>query len=82
MIEIELDILWNTQETQNKILAGIESELKDCVIKRHTFYLIAHIRPFDEQFCEVVSDGQIYIVNEPYESVQAKIRERLLFKWN
>ena len=66
-----------------------ESELANLPIsdsaiqeKEITFYVIEHVRMNGKHNCCVVSGGFEYLVNETYDSVNAKILERMTFKFN
>ena len=80
---ITLNCLWVPDDVAE------ESELTnqpisddDIVEKEITFYIIEHVRYNSDQNCTIVSGGFEYLVNETYESVNAKIAERMTFKFN
>lgn len=78
MIGLELNVFWDTDETHNLYKAGIEYDIEEATLKPHTFYFISHIRPYQEKYCSVISDGITYIVNENYESVNRKINSQIM----
>jgi len=83
MIEIDLEVLWLTDELKPIQESGIYVPMEDCTTRIHTFYLIAGIRPHDEKgYCEILSNGDVFIIKEPYESVKQKIKNQMNFKWN
>lgn len=83
MIELDLEVLWLTDDLKPIQEAGMEVPLKDCTTKTHTFYVITLIRPHnDPLYCELFCSGDIFIINEPYESVRQKIKNQMNFKWN
>lgn len=46
------------------------------------FFQISNVKPFDEKTCILSSDCEDYQIAEIYESVVAKIQERVVFKMN
>jgi len=83
MIEIDLEVLWLTDEQQELENASVSVPIEDCITKTHTFYQISFIRKRTEKnLCEVGSNGEDFIINEPYESVKQKIKDQIIFKWN
>lgn len=83
MIEIDLEVLWLTDELKPIQEAGMEVPINDCTTRIHTFYSIAAIRPHDEKgYCDVFSNGDVFTIKESYESVKQKIRNQMNFKWN
>lgn len=82
MIELDLQVLWCTDEMWDKQNMNMEYDIEDSDLKPHTFYHISHIRPYDEEKCTVISDGCVYIMNESYEVVKQKIHDQRVFKFN
>ena len=83
MIAIDLDVLWLTDELKPIQEAGIDVPLEECAIKTHTFCIIAAVRPHDNpNYCEILCDGEVFIINEPFLSVRNKIKDQLVLKWN
>jgi hypothetical protein len=85
MIEIDLEVLWLTEEQQELEAAGVSVDivLDECITKTHTFYQISFIRTRKENhLCNIGSNGDIFIVKESYESVKQKIKDQIIFKWN
>lgn len=83
MIELDLEVLWLTDELKPIQEAGMVVELKDCTTRIHTFYTIALIRPHDEKgYCELFSNNDVFIIKESYKSVKQKIKNQMNFKWN
>ncbi|WP_412464194.1 hypothetical protein [Flavobacterium mekongense] len=80
-MELELPVLWYTEEQQKLISSDIEVDFKDCITKQHTFYTISHIRPYNEKCCSVCSDAQYFIVPLKYEKVKEMISKSMLFKF-
>ena len=80
---LDLNIFWHkdnsTYEAQEM---GLEVDLKDCILKPHTFYTIDWIRPQEENYCTVCSSGYTFIVNEKYEVVKKKIEELRVLRFN
>ena len=59
-----------------------DKELADDIVEKEiTFYVIEHVRYNSDQNCTIVSGGFEYLVNETYDSVNAKIAERMTFKF-
>ncbi len=71
---ITVQIFWNTAEQQKKAEMGVEIEdpIESADLKTHTFYQIAFIRPYGE-YCEIGSNGEIYVANASYENVMKGI---------
>lgn len=82
MLKLDLQVYWLDAEQYSQQEAGVNIDLSDCVLRNHTFYNIDNIRDHLPNTCVIVSGGCEYIVNEPRESVKAKIKERLTFKIN
>lgn len=56
--------------------------LDDLEIKEVSFYHIDHIKPVNHLCCIVSSGCRDYVVAESEESVNAKIEQRMMFKFN
>jgi hypothetical protein len=83
MIEIELEAFMLTPEQQDLDAAGVDIDLKDCDLIKHTFFTIAFIRNEKKKgTCVIGSNGEEYTVNESFESVRDKIRKQRIFKYN
>lgn len=84
MIEIDLEVLWLTDEQQELEAASIIIPIEDCTAtKTHTFYQISFLRKRTEKhLCEIGSNGEDFIISESYESVKQKIKDQIIFKWN
>lgn len=84
--ELELNVLWHTDEGQTLADAGLEVDKQYTTVKAHTFYSIENIRPYEDDecknYCKLSSGGVQYIVNESYEVVKQKIKDVMNFKWN
>lgn len=79
---LELHSFWtNDPEQMNAADLGIPVDAEDLQTKSITFFTIDHIRDMGE-YCDVVSGGIEYTINESKDSVIAKIREALTYKWN
>ena len=73
MIGVELQVFWLSEEDYSAQNAGVEVELEECLLKRHTFYSIDYIRPYRNNYCELSSGNADFIINESYESVKKKL---------
>ena len=83
MIELDLEVLWLTDEQTKLEKAVVEIDFKDCDTKTHTFYCIAALRPHEEKgYCEVLCNNDLFTIKESYESVRQKIKNQMNFKWN
>lgn len=83
MIELDLEVLWLTDELKPIQESGMEVPLQDCTTRIHTFYMIALIRPHNEKgYCELFSNDDVFIIKESYESVKQKIKNQMIFKFN
>lgn len=80
MIALECEVFWYTEE-QKKIV-DLGQEVSDPIesgdLKKHTFYQISFIRPY-YQYCEVGSNGDVYIVNASYEQIKSRIEKNVMF---
>lgn len=83
MIEIDLKVLWLSDEQQQLDDAGMDIDFDKCFTKIHTFYSISFLRPLEEKgYCQIGSNGEEYVIRESYESVKHKIKAQIIFKWN
>ncbi len=80
---ITLKCLWIPEDiAEESELTNLPISDADIQEKEITFYHIEHVRYNDKHNCCVVSGGFEYLVNETYDSVNAKILERMTFKFN
>lgn len=84
-MEVELPVLWLTEEQTICQKAGVDVDLVEIHTLPHTFYSIDNIRPFNDQgknMTMVVSGSISHIVPLTYQEVQKKIHDNLIFKFN
>lgn len=80
---ITLKCLWIPEDiAEESELTNLPISDADIQEKEITFYVIEHVRFNSDKNCCVVSGGFEYLVNETYDSVNAKILERMTFKFN
>ena len=80
---LALKCLWIPDDVaEESELTNLPISDDDIVEKEITFYHIEHVRYNSNKNCTIVSGGFEYLINETYESVNAKILERLTFKFN
>lgn len=80
---LTLKCLWVPDDVaEESELTNLPISSDDIVEKEITFYVIEHVRYNSDQNCTIVSGGFEYLVNETYESVNAKIAQRMTFKFN
>lgn len=80
MIALECNIFWYTED--QKKISDLGKEVEDPIessdLKPHTFYKISFIRPY-KNYCEIGSNGEIYVVNESYETIKSRIEKNVMF---
>ena len=80
---IALKCLWIPEDiAEESELTNLPISANDIQEKEITFYVIEHVRMNAPHNCTVISGGFEYLVNETYDSVNAKILERMTFKFN
>jgi len=80
MKPIELNILYNSEDQDNLQDLEIQTEIKDCIIDKMTFYSINSIAPYHEDdvdYTSINSGGIEYICIENYYKVQELILKNL-----
>lgn len=83
MIQVDLNVLWQTDEQHELQKAGVDIDFNKCTERLHTFYSISFVRPSnDEGICTIGSNGTEFYIRESYESVKKKIGDQIIFKWN
>jgi hypothetical protein len=78
-MELELNVLWNTDKTRQNEELGIDSEVSDYDLKKCTFYKIDALIPYDwtkeeDGFCRIMTGGETFIIPLLYEEVKEKIK--------
>lgn len=61
---------------------GIKMDFSKEIPEEYTLYTIDYTRRYDSKMAIVSSAGLDFIVNESYESVNARIEERRTFSFN
>jgi len=80
---LTLKCLWIPEDiVEESELTNLPISANDIQEEEITFYQIEHVRMTNKKNCTVVSGGFEYLVNETYDSVNAKILERMTFKFN
>ena len=80
---LTLKCLWIPDDVaEESELTNLPISDEDIQEKEITFFVIEHLRYNSDKNCTIVSGGFEYLVNETYDSVNAKILERMTFKFN
>ena len=80
---LTLKCLWIPDDVaEESELTNLPISDDDIQEKEITFFVIEHLRYNSDKNCTIVSGGFEYLVNETYDSVNAKILERMTFKFN
>lgn len=81
-MELELDVVWHSDETEVQQKLGIVFHYRDCEIRRLTFYnaeLISPVQDEDEEAGSIYSkihvNGDIFIIKMPYRELKQLIRK-------
>ena len=83
MQPLTLKCLWIPEDiAEESELTNLPISANDIQEREITFYVIEHVRENSDKNCCVVSGSFEYLVNETYDSVNAKILERMTFKFN
>lgn len=80
-MELELWVLYDTDEIKAKELAGIEVKVTEYERRLHTFYTIDNICAYHKKekiLSKVWCSSDVFIVSGSYESLKIKIREAKL----
>lgn len=83
MRPLNLNILFNTDDTDKLSLLDLNVKLKDCEVREMTFYRIDAISPHFEgdeninQYCMIHSNADEFICVDTYDNVKQKIFENL-----
>jgi len=82
-LNITLEVFLLPSELEEAEDMGVNVKLEDCILVPHVFYSIDYIRPLaDNKYCQISSGGDLFSVNESFQSVTSKINERLTFLYN
>lgn len=78
MNEIELDVLWHTDDTKDMENMGIDYDIDEVEVRKITFYGISHISvnhwDDDHEFTNIYSlSGEVYISRFKYNKVKSEI---------
>ncbi len=80
---LTLKCLWIPDDVaEESELTNLPISDDDIQEKEITFFVIEHLRYNSDKNCTIVSGGFEYLINETYDSVNAKILERMTFKFN
>ncbi len=81
---LELEVFNYDEDDQSLMDIGEspKNDLEEGWLIDITFYNVDFIRPYKDMYCEVCSGGELFLVNEPYNVVQEKIKEQMNFKFN
>lgn len=81
---LELQSFWTDDQEAIKNNQLLNIPIPEGLIETNPimFYTIDNVKPNDDKSCYVSSGLDEYVINESYESVNSKIRERITFKFN
>ena len=82
-VNIELEILWNTDETSSLEKLNIDFSFDDCNVKLATFYSIDAVLPVEidkekYDYSKILSSGQVFIVRKPVKEIVKIVNENIL----
>ena len=81
MIELELDILWNTEQSKDLHKLGIDVSPDMLTTKKVTFYYISAIEENDAfenyNFTTIYTESDFFISTLPYKKIKKLISEQL-----
>lgn len=76
-MELDIEVLWHTDETRVLNDSGIDVDVDDLERKTITFYSVDVISPYkwdkDHMFCKINSGGEVWIAAYEYEDVKMMI---------
>jgi hypothetical protein len=84
MIQLECQVFVYNEEQDKLIDAGIEIEddITKADLVKFTFYNIDAIKPYDHRFCTIYTSGDMFIVNQSYETMEKRIQQQMTFRFN
>lgn len=79
MFELDIEILWHTDETKKLENSGVDVDPSELERKTITFYRVDVISPYkwddDNMFCKITAGGETWITPYEYEVVRSMIIE-------
>lgn len=71
-----------SEEDVEKQKMGIHIDLTDSITEEYTLHTVDYTKRFNNNLGIVSSGGFDFILNESYESLEARIEERKTFRFN
>lgn len=86
-VNIELEILWNTDETSALEKLNIDFSFDYCNVKLATFYSIDAVLPVEidkekYDYSKILSSGQVFILRKPVKELVKIVNENILYTAN
>lgn len=83
MVGIEIHVLHVvTEEDLDRLEIGGTIELNEKHAEKYTLYTVDYTKPLDETKCIISTAGLDFIINESYESINARLRDRIIHLLN